>query len=330
MTRSLVVGGLGFVGREIVRQLQTRGDDVVILDLLPCSDNTIVSIQVDLRDAFAVQQALRVRHFDVIYHVASFPGDTGDACEMMKLNVGGLLNMLEWARSHPVTRFVVTGSICAYGWYPATTFTPPKYLPVDEEYPFNSQDMKDMYSSTKRIQEILAMTYYHEYHVPTTLLRLTTVVGPAGKGGGRAWRDFARMLKEGKQVQIPYFAPEEVFHFVDIRDVARMHLHVAEHPKAVGEIFNCGSKAPTRGTEFIAVIKRLVPSIRVECGFPWSMAQGGELWFDISKAKGLLGFEPQYTFEDAIRSIKEWIDADGLEKEQVGIMDSKYGTGIQQ
>ena len=83
------------------------------------------------------------------------------------------------------------------------------------------------------------MTFYHEYGLTVTALRLTAVVGPGGQGGGRSWRTFAEMLDEGKQVQIPFFTMEEESHFVDIRDVARMQITVGEHPNAVGEIFNC-------------------------------------------------------------------------------------------
>jgi len=183
-----------------------------------------------------------------------------------------------------------------------------------------------MYSTTKRMQELLAVTYYHEFDVPTTILRLTAVVGPGGKGGGRGWREFARMLNEGKKVQIPHFSPAELCHYVDLRDVARMHIAVAEHPRAVGEVFNCCAAQPTRGTEFIDIVQRVSPGVEVECGFAWSMAQGGELSFDMSKARKLLGYEPSYSLADAVQSIKDWVDAGGLEANHV--TDRGFGSGV--
>ena len=59
---------------------------------------------------------------------------------------------------------------------------------MTEEHPCRPQDI---YASTKRMQEILAETYYHQYNVPTTALRVTAVVGPHGRGGGAMWREFA-------------------------------------------------------------------------------------------------------------------------------------------
>jgi len=278
----------------------------------------------DITQEGTIRSTLSNHQFDVIYHVASLPGDTGNPVQMVTVNVLGLTNMLVYARDTEVKRFVLSSSISAYEWYPATKFNPPDYMPVDEDHPTRP---KDMYSSTKRMQEILAMTFYHQYGVPVTALRLTAVVGPGGRGGGRGWREFAEMLAEGKRVQIPHFTMDELCHYVDLRDVARMHIVAGEHPNAVGEIFNCCGPGPTRGSEFAEIVQRIVPGIKVEVGFPWSMAQGGEIAFDMSKAKRLLDFEPQYTLEDSIRYIKEWVDAGGLAEERPEA-DAAYGSGV--
>lgn len=312
MANVLIIGGSGFVGTELVKQLKEKGDKICSLYHTTKADSSIENIQADITDAGSIKTALGSRKFDIVYHIASLPGDTGDPRQMMDVNVDGLLNMLEWVRTNPVKRYVVSSSISALEWYPATKFNPPKYMPVDEEHPARP---KDMYSTTKRIQELLAMTYFHQFDVPTTIIRLTAVVGPGGKGGGRGWRQFAEMLKEGKKVQIPHLSKEEICHYVDLRDAARLHIAAAEHPKAVGEIFNCVAQNPTKGDEFIRIVKDLVPGIEVECGFPWSMAQGNEISFSMEKAKKLLGFEPEYSLADAVKSIKEWVDNGGLDSE---------------
>ena len=74
-------------------------------------------------------------------------------------------------------------------------------------------------------------------------------------------------------------------------------------------------------------IARDFPGIEVECGFPWSMAQGNEIVFSMDKAKKLIGFDPLFTLEDAIKSIKKWIEDGGLEQETFS--DLKYGNGIE-
>ena len=325
MKRILVTGATGYVGCEVVSQLLSSGKEVTGLGrTLP--PHNLPFIKADLTDAPGLDNALSGKSFDCIMHIASLPGDTGDPRQMVSVNINGCLNLLEYARKAKVKRFVLAGSISAYEWYPATKFNPPDYMPVDENHPCRP---KDMYSTTKRMQELLAMTYYYQYGVPSAVLRLTAVVGPRGKGGGRGWREFAEKLAEGKSVQIPHFSADELCHYVDVRDVARMFLAVSEHPKAVGEIFNCCGPAPTRGSEFAGVVKELVPGIKVEYGFPWSMAQGKEVSFSIDKAKKLLGFEPIYTLADAVKNIKEWIDKGGL-VEKKSARDKSYGAGVRE
>jgi nucleoside-diphosphate-sugar epimerase len=323
MDKYLVTGASGYVGREVVQQLLDAGKDVTALELVP-PDQDIPFVKADLCDPVALEQGLEGKTFDCILHIASLPGDTGDPQQMVCVNVTGCLNMLDYARKTKVKRFVQTSSISAYEWYPATKFNPPDYMPVDENHPLRP---KDMYSSTKQIQEILAMTFYHQYGLPVSILRLTAVVGPYGRGGGRGYREMAEQLAEGKRVQIPHFSAGELCHYVDVRDVARLQITLSEHPAAVGQIFLCAGPKPVTGTEFVEIIHRFVPGIQADFGFPWSMAQGGQIAFDMSKAKKLLDFEPKYTLEDSIASIMQWIQAGGLKTGQA-TADRKYGGGV--
>ncbi|RPI86260.1 MAG: NAD(P)-dependent oxidoreductase [Chloroflexi bacterium] len=326
MNKYLVTGGSGYVGREVIQQLLENGKDVTALDLVP-PDQAIPFVQVDLTDAEALEKAFQDKSFDCILHIASLPGDTGNPQQMVQVNVNGCLNMLELARRMGAKRYVQTSSISAYEWYPATKFNPPDYMPVDENHPLRP---KDMYSSTKQIQEILAMTYFHQYGVPTTVLRLTAVVGPHGRGGGRGYREMAEQIRQGTKVQIPHFSADELCHYVDVRDVARMQIVLSEHPNAVGEIFLCVGPRPVTGIEFVEIIRKYKPGIQSDFGFPWSMAQGGQIAFTMEKAKRLLDFEPCYSLEDSIYSIVHWVESGGLEAEEKTSADRTYGQGVNQ
>ena len=314
MTRSLVIGGSGYVGRELTRQLAAQdGDEVHLLGRSqPAADLPATWIEADITDRESLRAALEGREYDVIYHLASLPGDTGDPLQMVTVNLLGLTHALEIARDMAgLKRFVLSSSISAYEWYPATKFRAPAYQPVDEEHPTRPEDM---YSVTKRAQELIALTFWHQDRLPVTVLRLTAVIGPEGSGGGRSWRAFARMLAEGKHVEIPFFSMEEVCHFIDLRDAARMHLVAAEHPGAVGQIFNCCGAQSTSGAEFAAALQRLRPGIEVVTGFPWSMAQGDVIEFGMRKARDLLGFTPERDIEDTLAHLLAWVEGGGLER----------------
>lgn len=323
MESFLITGSSGFVGQEVVHQVKASGAKIVALG---CRDPCVAEVQfvrADITDQTALKSATQGIEFDYILHIASIPGDNGDPSQMVKFNVCGCTGILELARERKVKRVVVASSISAYEWYPATKFNPPAYLPVDEMHTLRP---KDMYSSTKQMQEILATTFYHEFGVPACALRLTAVIGPNGQGGGRGWREIAEQLAGGVKVQIPHFSLEERCHYVDIRDVARMMIHLAHNDEANGQIFNCCGVSSITGEEFARVIHEFYPDIVVETGFPWSMAQGHEIAFSMQKAKELLGFEPIYTVRDSIEYIKAWIDAGGLKhKVERG---EKFGEGV--
>ncbi|NLE45415.1 MAG: NAD(P)-dependent oxidoreductase [Chloroflexi bacterium] len=322
MKTFLVTGATGYVGEEVFRRLRAEGGKVTALGRTrPKTDGPF--IEADLTDCVGLHRALAGRTFDCVIHLASLPGDTGNPTQMVQVNINGCQNILEYARQADVKRFVLASSISAYEWYPATRFSSPDYLPVDEEHPCRP---RDIYSTSKRVQEMLAMTYYHQYGLPTTALRLTAVVGPRGRGGGRGWGQFAEQLAGGQRVQVPHFTADELCHYVDIRDVARMCIIASEHPRAPGQIFNCCGPEPTRGSELRDIIQRLAPGIEVDFGFPWSMAQGGELAFDMKKARDILGFWPEYRMEDSIRSIQEWVDSGGLD--QAVVADNSYESGV--
>ena len=314
MTRSLVIGGSGYVGRELVRQLGARpGDEVHLLGRSqPAPELPATWLPADITKRESLRVALAGQEYDVIYHLASLPGDTGDPLQMVTVNLLGLTQVLEYARELPgLQRFVLSSSISAYEWYPATKFRAPAYQPVDEQHPTRPEDM---YSVTKRAQELIAMTFWHQDRLPVTVLRLTAVIGPEGSGGGRSWRAFARMLAEGERVEIPFFSLEEICHFIDLRDAARMHIVAAEAPGAVGEIFNCCGAESTSGAEFAAALQRLRPGIEVVTGFPWSMAQGDVIEFDMRKARERLGFVPEWSIGDTLAQLLAWVESGGLER----------------
>lgn len=322
MKTVLVTGATGFVGREVTRQLVGLGKEVTAVGRTKPEEN-ISFIKADLTDEEGLKKALEGKTFDCIMHIASLPGDTGNPQEMVSVNVNGCLNILEYARQSKSVRVVIASSISAYEWYPATKFCSPDYMPVDEEHPCRP---RDMYSTTKRMQELLAVTYYKQYGVSTTVLRLTAVIGPDGQGGGRGWRKIAEEMAEGKCVQIPHFSSNELCHYIDIRDVARMFITAGEHHGASGEIFNCCGPEPVRGYEFADMVVSLFPGIKVEYGFPWSMAQGGEISFDMSKAEKLIGFKPIYNLYDSIKYIKEWINKGGLKDRK--LKNENFTDGI--
>ena len=66
--------------------------------------------------------------------------------------------------------------------------------------------------------------------------------------------------------------------------------------------------------EFAAALQRLRPGIEVVTGFPWSMAQGDVIEFDMRKARERLGFVPERGIEDTLAHLLAWVEGGGLER----------------
>jgi len=113
MTKSLVTGACGFVGRHLVDALVERGDEVVASDVLSTGPRDDVRYEkVDLRDAEAVRAL--VRGVDVVFHAASVVHTRNTKVEtVFAVNVGGTDNLLDACRDQGIGRFVYVSSASA-------------------------------------------------------------------------------------------------------------------------------------------------------------------------------------------------------------------------
>ena len=88
---TLVVGGTGWVGEEIVSQLLKRNDNVTLLiNNTKSIYKNVEIIKTDITNNEQIKLNLYDKKFDVIFHIASLPGDTGDPRQMMDVNENGL------------------------------------------------------------------------------------------------------------------------------------------------------------------------------------------------------------------------------------------------
>src|SRR3954453_23451892 len=122
MAKVLVTGGAGFIGSNLVRALQERGDDVCVLD----NFSTGFRGNLDGRDVEIVEGELRsyervhnaVRGVELVYHLGalgSVPRSVKDPLTSSAVNVEGTLNVLLAARDEGVRRVVFPSSASVYG-----------------------------------------------------------------------------------------------------------------------------------------------------------------------------------------------------------------------
>ena len=138
MTRVIVTGGSGKVGRACVEDLLGHGYQVVNVDTVPPATNNCPFVQADLTDfgqAFEVLSEVddRLADIDALVHLAAIPapGRNPNAV-IFRVNTVSTYNVFEAARRLKIRNVVWASSETVLG---IPFDIPPPYVPVDEEYP---------------------------------------------------------------------------------------------------------------------------------------------------------------------------------------------------
>ncbi len=176
--RILVVGGAGYIGGHVVRELVDKGDEVVVFDNLSSGRrenifNDTEFIEGDILDEKQLQSAVR-GHFEGIVHLAAFKaaGESMEKPEKYSVNnISGTINLLNAASRAGVSYFVFSSTAAVYG--------SPEYLPIDEDHPLAPENY---YGFTKLEIERLLGWYEKLRGIRFAALRYFNAAGYDVKG----------------------------------------------------------------------------------------------------------------------------------------------------
>ena len=231
--RALVTGSHGFVGKYLRAELEQNGYEVVGMDL----HGGEKAIQLDLRDAAAVESAVAGLRPDVIVHLAG-QANVGLSWKQpqktVEANVICAINLMEAARrAAPAVRMVMVGSSDEYGSLGVDGALVSETLPTRPQTP---------YAVSKKAQEEMAQVYARAYGLHICMTRSFNH-GGAGQREGFLIPDFAAgivRVERGLQpcLRVGNLAAKR--DFTHVRDVARAYRLIAEKGRP-GEIYNVGS-----------------------------------------------------------------------------------------
>ncbi|XGA79211.1 UDP-glucose 4-epimerase GalE [Halomonas sp. CH40] len=177
----LVVGGAGYIGSHMVKQLSNAGHNAVVLDNLTtgfrelaCNGELIVG---DLADTGLLERLFSKYHFDGVMHfaAASLVGESmQNPGKYYRNNVVNTLNLLEVMVRHGVKNFIFSST--------AATFGEPEYVPIDEAHP---QRPINPYGASKLMIERMLQDFYAAHGLNSVALRYFNACGadPEGKIG---------------------------------------------------------------------------------------------------------------------------------------------------
>jgi UDP-glucose 4-epimerase len=307
--KALVTGGAGFIGSHIVDLLLADGHDVAVVDNLSTGKRENLAsgacfyaldiVDASLRDLFLAERP------EVIYHEAaqmSVKASTEDPVHDARINVVGLLNVLQAAVAARARKIVFASSGATYG--------NPIYLPIDEKHP---QRPESPYGITKMVAEHYLKYFALDYGLAFTSLRYGNVYGPRqdsqGYGEAGVIGIFIRKLLDGQTPTI-YWDGEQTRDYVFVTDVARANVLAAT--AGDGECLSIGTGA---GTSVNQIVRLLCESMELIVTPRYGPRRPGDLrdaYFDWSRARDVLGWKPLVSLPEGIRRTVESIRAERM------------------
>jgi len=314
-TTVAITGGAGFIGSMLAARLSEQPTtQVVLFDNLHhdvVTDTPLLRrpnvrlVRGDVRDRTALSQALRGANH--ILHMASIAGvDTvmKQPVLTMQVSLQGTMNVLEiahemFAAGEPVTRVVDFSTSEVFGRYAFNV------AEADATSLGAVGEARWTYAVAKLATEHLACNYWKQYGLPTVSIRPFNIYGPQQIGTG-AIHHFVRKALLGEPLII-HNDGSQIRSWCYIDDIIDGLLLVLTRPQAVGHSLNIGNPRSTVTIHQLARdIVRLAGSPSVLQSIKWDFPDVELRVPDISKARQLLGFEPQVDLEDGLARTIAW------------------------
>jgi UDP-glucuronate 4-epimerase len=313
-----VTGGAGFIGSHLCERLVCEGHHVLAIDNFdPFYDPSVKRrnlaavmesprfrlVEADIRDPQELWKAIDregVASPDLIVHLAAKAGvrtSLEQPVEYTRTNLDGTTSVLELARRTGCRRFIFGSSSSVYG--------------NNVKVPFSEADPVDHpispYAATKRAGELICHTYHHLHDLSIVCLRFFTVYGPRQRPD-LAIHKFTRLMIEGRPV--PLYGDgsmERDYTYVD--DIvqgmgAAIALTGASDPRF--DIVNLGESRTTTTGDLIRYLARELGVEPLVERLPQQAGDVQRTFADITRARRLLGYDPQVPVEAGLPRFVQW------------------------
>ncbi len=318
MTHFLVTGGMGFIGSHLTEALLARGHYVTVVDDISTGRfENIAHLTHHPLFRFAIESIMNetvmdrlVSECDVVVHLAAAVGVqliVEHPTHTIETNVLGTHAVLRMANRYR-KRTLIASTSEVYG--------------KGSRIPFREEDdvvlgpttkSRWAYACSKMLDEFLALAYWREQNLPTVIFRLFNTVGPRQTGRyGMVVPRFVGQALRGEPLTV-YGDGTQSRAFCDVADVVRAIIGLAEHPNAVGQVFNIGNTREITIRDLAALVKRVLDSPSDIVFIPYEEAYGPGFEDmkrrvpDISKIRALLGWEPEIPLETTIERIAHYM-----------------------
>ncbi len=301
-----VTGGAGFIGSNIVKRLVADNNDITVIDNLLTGrienleeyKNEIQFINGDIQDLNFLKKEFK--DIDYVLHQAALPSvqrSVEDPILTNRNNVDGTLNVLVAARDAGVKRVIFAASSSVYGDTPT--------LPKHEAMPTNPLSP---YAISKLIGEQYCRVFFELYGLETVALRYFNVFGPKQDPNSHyaaVIPKFIKAMLENKRPVI-FGDGEQSRDFTYVENNVDANLLACSAADAPGKVFNIAIGERITLNQLVEMINRILDK---EIKPIYEKDKPGDIKHshaDISCAKKILGYEPEYGFEEGLQKTVEW------------------------
>lgn len=297
----LVTGGAGFIGSAIVTKALSRGHEVTVLDNLStgyCENLAGLNVNFITGDISDNELLLDLSsHVNVIFHLAASVGNIRsieNPYADVEANYIGTLNVLEAARKKGVEHIIYSSTAAGYG--------EPRYLPVDEDHPFNPDSP---YGVTKIAAEKLALSYGRNYGLKVACLRYFNAYGVNQRfdAYGNVIPIFAQRFVRKSSI-IVYGDGNQTRDFVNVRDIAQANVTALE--EGITGYYNVATGKKTTINELLSAFQQvsgITPEIR------YAPTRKGEVIHSVAsieKAGNAFNYSPEVSLLDGLGEYWNW------------------------
>ena len=274
--RIVVTGGSGKAGRWTVEHLRDAGHDVLNVDWKHDGSDHGLCLVTDLSDPGQCYDALAGA--EAVIHLAAIPApELRPAAETFRINTLSTYNVFAAAEAHSMARVVYASSETVLG---LPFDEPPEFAPVDETHPPRPETS---YALAKLAGEVMAQQFARRTGVAHVGLRISNIMEPPDYQAFPGYWDDAALRRWN------------LWGYVDVRDVAescRLALTADISGAEVCIIAAADTVMSRDSASLMAEVFPAVPLIREP--------RGHETLLSIDRARGLLGYEPRFSWRDEV------------------------------